>query len=72
MPAYVINQIWRTLTGSRWDITYISARIHNNEIPAATPMFPGSDNRYDQLGMLCVAMSGYIIKQRWRPLTGSR
>jgi len=28
-------------------MTYISARIQDsNEIPTATPIFPGSDNRY--------------------------
>ena len=36
----VVNQIWRPLTGSRYDIMYISAFIHN-ETPTAIPMFSG-------------------------------
>jgi len=28
--GYVANQIWRPLTGSRYEITYISARTHDS------------------------------------------
>jgi len=45
MSRRVGNQRWRPLTGSRQEITYISARIHDsNVIPTATPMFSGSCN----------------------------
>ena len=48
-PAYVGNQRWRPLTGSRNDITYISASIHDsNEISTAMPVFSGS-NKTDRL-----------------------
>jgi len=39
------NQRWLTLTGGRYEITYISASIHDiNEIPTAVPMFSTSGN----------------------------
>ena len=43
---------WRPITGSRYDITLISAGIHNcNAIPTATPMFLGSgDTTIDYRG----------------------
>jgi len=38
MSEYVVYQRWRPLTGSRYEITYISARVHDfNEISTATP-----------------------------------
>jgi len=53
MLWYLVYQRWRPLTGSRKDITYISARIHDsNGIPNATPMFPGSGNTDRLLEML--------------------
>jgi len=40
MSGYVVNQRWRPLTGSRYEITYISARTDDsNEISTATPTF---------------------------------
>jgi len=40
MSEYVVNQGWRPLTGSRYDVTYISARTHDyNEISTGTPTF---------------------------------
>ena len=43
MSGYVENQRWWSKTGSRYDITHISACIHDrNEIPTAIPMFSGS------------------------------
>jgi len=42
---YVGNQRWSTLTGSRYEITYISARTRDsNEIPKA--IFKFSDSSY--------------------------
>ena len=39
------NSKWRPLTGSRFEIRYISARIHDsNEIPTAMHMFSGPGN----------------------------
>jgi len=53
MSWRVENQIWRPLTGSRLEIMYISAHIHDsNEIPTATPLFPGSGNTDRLLGIL--------------------
>jgi len=53
MSGYVLNQRCRPLTGSVYDFTYISARIHDsNEIPTAKPMIPWSGNTYRLLGML--------------------
>jgi len=53
MYGYVVNQRWWPFTGSRWEITYNSARIHDsNEIATATPIFPGLDNRFRLLGIL--------------------
>ena len=41
----VVNQRWRHVTGSRNDIMYISACIHDkNEIPTAIPLFSGLGN----------------------------
>ena len=40
--GFVMNQTWQPLTGSRYDITYISACIHNcNEILTTIPLFSG-------------------------------
>jgi len=45
MSGYVANQRWRPLTGSRYEITYISTSTHDsNEISTATPTFPRSSN----------------------------
>jgi len=36
MSEYVVYQRWRPLTGSRYEITYISAHIHDsNEVSTA-------------------------------------
>jgi len=66
-----INQLWLPLTGIRFEITYISASIHDsNEIPTAIPMFSRSVQRpnYSEDCQMC----GLGINQRWLPLTGSR
>jgi len=48
-------------------VVQISAYTHDsNEIPMATPMFPGPDNTVRLLGIMS------YVNQRWRPLTGSR
>ena len=53
MLVYVVYQRWRLLTGSRNDITYISASKHDsNEIPEAILMFLGSKNTERQVGIL--------------------
>jgi len=45
MSEYVVYQRWRPLTGSRYAVTYISARIHDSiEISTATPTFSRSSN----------------------------
>ena len=47
------NQRWQPVTVSRYDITHISACMHDsNEIPTAIPMFSGSDNETRQLWRL--------------------
>ena len=47
------NQRWRPMTGSRQELTYISARIHNsNESQKAIPMFSESDNTERLVGKL--------------------
>ena len=55
------NQRRRPLTGSRYDITHISARIYDsNETPKAMPMFSESENMvlysgsYNTLCLTCV------------------
>jgi len=58
MSGLVVNQRWRPLTGGRYEIMYISARIHDsNEIPTVTPMFPGSGNTDRLLGILSYVCS---------------
>jgi len=48
MSEYVVYQRWRPLTGSRYEITYISARIHDsNEISTATPTFRGPATQWN-------------------------
>ena len=43
LSGHVGNQRWRPLTGSRKDITHISAYIHgSNKLLTAIPMFSGS------------------------------
>jgi len=45
MSRHIVNQRWWLLTGSRYEITYISARTHDiNEILTATPTFSRSSN----------------------------
>jgi len=45
MSGYVVSQRWRPLTGSRYEITYISARTDdNNEISTANPTFSRFSN----------------------------
>ena len=44
--GFVRNQRWRPLTGSRNDITHISACMHyHNESPTTISMFSGSGNK---------------------------
>jgi len=44
------NQRWLPITGSRYEITHISAYIHErNEIPMAIPMFSRSGNTTEVL-----------------------
>jgi len=53
MSEYVVNQGWRQLTGSRYEITYISARTHDsNEISTATPTFWRSSNSVELVSIL--------------------
>jgi len=53
MSGYVVYQRWRTLTGSRYEITYISARTHDgNEIVTATPTFWRSSNSVELVPLL--------------------
>jgi len=65
MSGDVEKQRCWPLTGCGKEITYISARIHdNNEIPTATPMFLGSSNTYRQLGILsyaCVCQTSKLV-----------
>jgi len=45
MSGYFVNQRWRPFTGSRYEITYISALIHDsNEISTSTPTFSRTSN----------------------------
>jgi len=63
MSGLVGYQRWRPLTGSRQQITYISARIHDsNGIPKATPMFPGSGNTNRLMGILSYVSACYKSK----------
>jgi len=40
MSGHVVKWRWRPISWKRWEIVYISARIHDsNEIPTAMPMF---------------------------------
>ena len=53
MSGYIENRRWRWMTGSRNNITYISASIHDsNEIPTVIPMFSGSGYAIRQLQRL--------------------
>jgi len=53
MSGYVVNQRWRPLTGNRYEITYISARIHDsNDISTATPIFSRSSNSVELVSIL--------------------
>ena len=53
MSVYAGNQRRRPLTGSRYDITYISDSIHDsNEIVTAILMLSGSGNMKRQVGTL--------------------
>ena len=48
-----INRRWRPVPGSRNEITYVSASIHDsNEISTAIPMFLGSGNTKRLVGRL--------------------
>jgi len=50
MYGYGINQRWLPITGSIYEITRISAYIHDrNEIPTAIPMFTRSGNTSEVL-----------------------
>jgi len=55
----------------KWIGNYVYQLHDSNEIPKATPMFLGSGNTDMGYWEYC-PMSGYVINQRWRPLTGSR
>jgi len=71
MSGYVVKQTGWPLTGSRWDITYITARIYDsNEIPMAIPMCPGSGN-VEKLLRIQSYVRAYWKSKMW-PLTGSR
>jgi len=53
MSEYVVYQRWRPLTASRYEITHISARIHDgNEISTATPTFLRSCNSVETVSIL--------------------
>jgi len=55
VDVWVCRKAKMAATDRKWigNYVYISVCIHDgNEIPTATPMFPGSDNRYRQLEML--------------------
>jgi len=55
MSEYVVYQRWRPLTGCRYEITYISARIHDsNEISTSTPTFSRSSNSMELVSILPV------------------
>jgi len=61
------NQRWLTLTGSRYEITYISASIHDiNEISTAVPMFSTSGNTIRLFRRMLDVRKG--INQRWRQI----
>jgi len=74
------NQRWLPLTGSRYEITYISACIHNsNEIPTAIPMFSTLGNTIILLRRMLdvrqrekskIAAEKYVISHLL-PVTGS-
>ena len=45
MSGFAGNIRWRPITGNKYDITFISASIHDsNEIPTAMHMFPWSSH----------------------------
>jgi len=53
MSGYVVNQRWRLLTGSRYEITYILARTHDsNDISMATTTFSRSSNLMEIIPIL--------------------
>jgi len=53
MSGYVVNQRWRPLTGSLYEITYISARTHDsNGISTANPTFSRSRNSVELVSIL--------------------
>jgi len=67
MSGYVVNQSWRPLIGSRYEITYISARTHDsNEISTATLTFSRSSNSVELVPIL-PDVNG-VGNPRWPPL----
>ena len=65
---FVENRRWPPLTGSKNDITYISACLHDsNKIPRLYPCF---SRRLDYCGD-CLTC-GFVRNGRWRSATGSR
>jgi len=53
MSGYVVNKKWRLLTGSRYKLTYISARTHDsNEISTADPTFSRSGKSVEVVPIL--------------------
>jgi len=55
----VVNHIWRPLTGSTYQITYVSARTHNsNEISTATPTFSRSSNSVELVPIVLPDVNG--------------
>jgi len=53
MPGHVVNQRWRSLIGSRYEITHTLARTHDsNEISTVTPTFSRSSNSVELVTIL--------------------
>jgi len=71
--GWVIYERWRTVTGSGYEITYISACMRNsNEIPTAIPMFSMSSNMHNWTDPnIAVCRGGCMNNQRWRSITGN-
>jgi len=67
MSGYVVTQRWRPLTGSRYEIKFISARTDDsNEISTATSTFSRFSNSGELVPILPDEME--VGNPRWPPL----
>jgi len=68
LSGWVRNQRWRPLTGSGYEITYISACVRvSNEIP--TTIF--SVKQHNWTDQNTAVSRGWVSNKRWQSVTGS-